>query len=86
MKKFRGVLAMRAFPNGKIDTLVTICRRRRPLVPKLCLGMQATKLCFARGRFRLKHPFLRVAVPTKQSFVAVRSQAELGDEEAGAAV
>jgi hypothetical protein len=42
------------------------------LVPKLCLGTHAGKLCF---------PSCREKWAAKQSFASVRSQAELGNEE-----
>ena len=49
------------------------------LVPKLCLGTQVGKLCFASRTRGTDVTFSR-ASPAKQSFADRRSQAELGNE------
>src|SRR5262249_56590264 len=52
----------------------------RPLVPKLCLGTHGLEALLRVNDLRRDDNSSRHPGPTKRSFVAVRSQAELGND------
>src|SRR5207249_251688 len=72
----------RIFRQGMGSKFIRCLLSVVPLVPKLCLGTGGREALLRRtgSRAGMSLP-ARFAVPAKQSFATLRSQAELGNEE-----